>query len=56
MNVNRVSVPQAPVLCGGTIIEGSIVNYPADTALQVWLKAALRVGSPNLKWQSTLQP
>jgi len=42
-NVNRVDVfdPQL-LLAGGTINSQMIVNYPADTSLQAYVKAALK--------------
>ncbi len=48
LNTARVDVLEGQLLAaGGTINTGMIVNYPADSSLKTWVKAAIHVACPG---------
>ncbi|MGA2233323.1 MAG: hypothetical protein ABSH22_20665 [Tepidisphaeraceae bacterium] len=54
-NVNRVDVFDPRLLLGGgTINSQMIVNYPADTSLQAYVKAALKAFSSNVTFSDDI--
>jgi hypothetical protein len=51
LNSTRVDVYDAQLLAaGGTINVASIVNYPADTSLQAWVKTAIKAKCPAVNF------
>jgi hypothetical protein len=54
-NTVRVDVYDAQLWAGGGIVdEGYIVGYPTDTAIQAYLKAAIRAGIPSALFRNDL--
>ena len=47
----RVDVFEAQFLAaGGTINVGSVVNYPSDSSLKTWVKAAIKTSCPGVNF------
>lgn len=55
VNTTRVDVFDAQLWAGGGIVNtGMIVDYPSDTSLIAWLKAAIRTNVPDAKFSDDL--
>jgi hypothetical protein len=51
LNTTRVDVLEAQLLAaGGTINTAVIVNYPTDTSLKAWIKAAVKTACPGVNF------
>jgi len=51
LNATRVDVFESQLLAaGGTINVASIVNYPTDTSMKAWMKAAVRAACPGVNF------
>jgi hypothetical protein len=51
LNTTRVDVFEAQLLAGGgTINVASIVNYPTDSSMKAWMKAAIKTACPGVNF------